>query len=71
MHPEDCELKAKDSSLEAVLMLEDRIVKELVRLGQLAIDEPCQVRSGVTTIRGAVQSRTENMVINEADQRHT
>ena len=50
MHPEDSELKAKDSSLETILMLEDRIVKELVRLSQLAIDEPGQVRSRVTTI---------------------
>ena len=50
MHPEDCELKAKDSSLEPVLMLEDRIVKELVGLSQLAIDEPGQVRGWVTTV---------------------
>ena len=49
------QLEAEDGSLEAVLVLDHWEVPELLRLGEVAVDEPCEVRGGVAAVRGAVQ----------------
>ena len=50
MESVDGEMKTKNGSLKTILVLDDRIVEQLVGLGQLAIDEPGQVRSRVSTV---------------------
>lgn len=55
VRPEHGELEAEDGCLEAVLVLDDREVPELLRLGQVPVDEPGEVGGGVAAVRGAVQ----------------
>ena len=58
MKSEHLELESQDSSLQTILMLYHRVVEQLMRVSHLTIDEPGQVRSRVTTVRGTVESAT-------------